>query len=174
MIKSITTGLVLSLVVLCGYAQNDSVQVSTVKPEYDFIYRELFNFSPNSIFGALRLDEASPGISNYKPTTPLVIDFSQFKSFSTLSLTNSLPVFSPFIDSFSLTNQAHYKLNDKLILGGNSFSANSIFNPLPLNPNIKDMSIRGASMFLQYKVSDKVKIGGSFSISNQNNPLFPY
>ncbi len=173
-LKSIISCCLLLLTVIFAKAQNDSINLSIVQPEYDFLYKELFNFAPNSIFGELKFDQP---VNKYATQSgfnqPLVIDFNSFQSFKTISLSNSFPVFNPFINSFSVTNQAHYKLSDKLMFGGNSFSANDIFNPTPLNPSVKDMSIRGASMFLQYKISDKVKVGGSISISNRNSPFTP-
>jgi hypothetical protein len=154
------------------FAQTDSVKVSTVNPEYDYVYRELFNFLPNSTFGELSIEQ--PNLSsfdlNWQPD--LVVDFSSFSSNRSFTISNHhFTYFNPFVHSLAVTNQAHYQLNDKFMLGGNSFVGNSIFNPLPANSSLQDMSIRGASMFLQYKVSDKFKIGGSFSISNQNHPF---
>ena len=172
MLKSIISGCCLFLVVVPSFAQRDSVELSVAHPEYDYIYQEMFNFSENSLFGELNFSPEYSPVLNLKLQQPLVIDFNIYDSFNTITLKNSLPVFSPFINSLAITNQAHYKLSDKLTIGGNSFSANSIYNPLPLNPSIKDMSIRGASMFLEYKISDKFRVGGSFSISNQSTPFF--
>lgn len=173
-LKSIISCCLFVFVVSFANAQSDSIKLSTVQPEYDFMYKELFNFAPNSIFGELSFESPMNKYANqFSLKQPLVIDFNSFQSFKTVSISNSFPVFSPFINSFAITNQAHYKLSNKLTLGGNSFSANDIFNPVPLNSSIKDMSIRGASMFLQYKINDKFKVGGSFSISNQRGPFIP-
>jgi hypothetical protein len=154
------------------FAQTDSVKVSSVNPEFDFIYRELFNFLPSSTFGELSIDQPDLASFDFNWQPDLVIDFSSFSTNNSFTVSNhQLTYFNPFVHSLAITNQAHYQLNDKFMLGGNSFVGNSIFNPLPANPSLQDMSIRGASMFLQYKVSDKFKIGGSFSISNQNHPF---
>jgi len=173
MSKSIIGGLLLCLIGLAGRAQSDSLKVSTVKPEFDFLYSELYNFSSNSIFGELQFNQLSPGLSNFKPTMPLMIDFKLYNSLKGNSLSQYFPAFSPFLNEGFITNQAHYQLNDRLTLGGNSFSANSIYNPLPLNPGMKDMNIRGASIYLEYKVSDKFSIGGGVSVSNQKDPFLP-
>jgi len=157
---------------LTVFAQTDSAKVSTVNPEFDFIYRELFNFLPNSTFGELAIEEPSLSTFDFNWQPNPVVDFSSFTSHPSFSIANHhFTYFNPFVSSLSITNQAHYQLSDKFMFGGNSFAGNSIFNPLPANSSFKDMNIRGASMFLEYKVSDKFKIGGSFSISNQNHPF---
>ena len=174
MLKSIVSCCLLVFIASWANAQNDSIRQPTVQPEFDFLYQELFNFTPNSLFGELNFDQPVNKFANpFSFHQPLLIHFNSFQSLKTIQISNSLPVFNPFIHSFSITNQAHYKLSDKFTLGGNSFSANDIFNPVPLNPSVKDMSIHGASMFLQYKISDKFKVGGSFSISNQRRPFVP-
>ncbi|WP_321286376.1 hypothetical protein [uncultured Sunxiuqinia sp.] len=155
------------------FAQSDSTKLSPVNLEYEFIYMELFNFSPNSTFGELQFNQ-TPAISkemNWQPS--LFGNLNTYASFKSISLSNHIPSHNPFLNALSVTSYADYKLSDKLIFGGNSFAGNSIFNPLPANPSVQDMSIRGASMFLQYKISDKFKVSGSFSISNQEHPLIP-
>lgn len=76
--------------------------------------------------------------------------------------------------SFGLNifNKSAFEINDKFTLGGNNFGANSIFDKPKLNQSINDMSIKGASMFLQYKVSDKFKVETRVSISNKQHPGF--
>ncbi|MBN1822420.1 MAG: hypothetical protein JW833_16990 [Prolixibacteraceae bacterium] len=73
----------------------------------------------------------------------------------------------PFTSSAAIFNQAAYKLSDKFTFGGNNFGAKSIFSsPFP-NQGLNNFDVRGASMFLEYKVSKKVKIQTSVSITNQ-------
>ncbi len=84
-------------------------------------------------------------------------DFKLFDSYS-VAVGYPLVLYSPFVSSFRVLTQGHYKLSDRLTLGGNSFAGRSLFDPVKLNPSVNEMNIRGASMFLQYKVSDKVKI----------------
>lgn len=171
--KSIIFSIIFFLSGFTVFAQADSAKTSTVNPEFDYVYRELFNFLPNSTFGELSIEQPDLASFDFNWQPDLVSDFNSFSSNNRFTISNHhLTYFNPFVHSLGITNQAHYQLNDKLMLGGNSFVANSIFNPLPANPSLQDMGIRGASMFLQYKVSDKFKIGGSFSISNQNHPFF--
>ncbi|NQU88017.1 MAG: hypothetical protein HQ541_19895 [Mariniphaga sp.] len=73
----------------------------------------------------------------------------------------------PLIHSSAIFSQAAYKLSDKFTIGGNSFGANSIYSsPLP-NKGLNNFDVRGASMFLQYKVSNKVKIQTRISVTNR-------
>ncbi len=172
MLKSIISGCLFILSSFL-YAQEDTISVTPSNPEYDFLYRELFNFHSSSLFGSLNFEQTPKLYKQLNFDQPLVVDYNYSELNYPLQLSNSLPVFNPFISSLTITNQAHYKLNNRLTFGGNSFSASSIFDPVPLNPSIQEMGIRGASMFLQYKISDKVKIGGSISISNKQSPYFP-
>lgn len=148
-----------------GWAQSDTIEDLSVQPMADFLYRELFNFSPNSTFGALSI---AP------PALPQPLSFGLLSSFQTpdkrVDMFDS-PVFNPFMKSWSLNSFAEYQLTDKLILGGNSFSGQSIFSPatFPGSSN-HSMDFRGASMFLEYKVSKNVRISGGFHVTNQNQP----
>lgn len=66
--------------------------------------------------------------------------------------------------------QSALQLSNKILVGGNSFGARSIFEQPKLNPNMNDFSVKGASMFMQYKVSDKLKVQTRISISNGPTP----
>lgn len=158
--------------VLVVAGQPDSVKVSKVNPEYEFIYRELFNFSPNSTFGNIELATVPHFLPNYRFHPDIMFDVHSFLGMKSISLSNQSPYMNPFLNSFMITSQADYRLNDRFTLGGNSFAGNSIFSPLPAS-SLQDMSIRGASMYLQYKISEKFKIGGGFSISSQDSPFIP-
>lgn len=171
--KSIVFTLCLLFSGFIAFSQSDSAKVGAINPEYDFLYRELFNFSPNSTFGEINIEPVPQINQNFNLKPGFIIDFNSFSGMKSITLSNLFPIFNPFVNSFSITNQARYKLSDKFTLGGNSYAGNSIFNPMPANSSIQDMSIRGASMFLQYKVSKNVKLSGSFSISNQDHPFIP-
>lgn len=159
---------------LASFAQTDSVKVSVAKPEFDFMYQELFNFSPSSTFGALKFEKEPPLLSKqFGFSKDFFINYNPFSLSKTLTFSNQFPVFSPFINSLSITSEGDYRLNDKFTLGGNSFTGNSIFNPLPLNPSMQDMNIHGATMFLQYKISNKFKVSGGVTISNHDGPFIP-
>ena len=64
-------------------------------------------------------------------------------------------------------NQSSYQVNNRISIGGNSFGARSAFETPKLNSTIQDMSIKGASMFIQYKVNDRFKVQTRVSISNR-------
>ncbi|VAW18440.1 hypothetical protein MNBD_BACTEROID01-922 [hydrothermal vent metagenome] len=77
---------------------------------------------------------------------------------------------NPFIRSGIIFNQAKYKISENFTLGGNSFGANSIFSaPLPNRGNT-NFDYRGASMFMQYKISKNVKIETRVSVTNSPHP----
>jgi len=80
---------------------------------------------------------------------------------------------SPFYTNGVIFNQAAYRLNDRFILGGNSFGAMSVFNQPQINSTMQNMNTRGASMFMQYKVSKNFKIETRVNISNQQSPWQP-
>lgn len=66
-------------------------------------------------------------------------------------------------------NQSILRINDRFLFGGNSFGAQSVFDQPKLNPGIQDLGIRGASMFMQYKVNDNFKVQTRISISNRGS-----
>ncbi len=99
-------------------------------------------------------------------------DFSSPGELHTFSFYSPGFTFSPFLRNGAVFSGATYKLNDKAKIGGYSFGANSIFSaPLP-NQNMNNFDTRGATMFFQYKVSDKFKIETSVSVSQGNGPGF--
>lgn len=66
-------------------------------------------------------------------------------------------------------NQSSYRLNDRIVVGGNSFGAQSVFDLPQLNSTIQDMSIKGASMFIEYKVNDRFKVQTRIGISSRGS-----
>jgi len=96
--------------------------------------------------------------------------YSGFHPAGSFNLGSPLMVSSLF-HSGTLFNQATYSLNDKLKLGGNSFGVNSIHSaPLP-HPSSNQWEMRGASMFMQYKVNKNFKIETRISVTG--NPYHP-
>lgn len=79
-----------------------------------------------------------------------------------------MPVLSPYapwLHSSAILNQAAYSISDKLVLGGNSFGLNSIHSaPLPVFDQ-QQWDIRGASMFMQYKVNRNFTIETRVSVT---------
>lgn len=80
---------------------------------------------------------------------------------------------SPYFSTDAVFNQSAYRLSDRFSIGGSSFGAHSVFEQPRLNSGIQDMSIKGASMFMQYKVSKKFKIETRVSVSNRQSPWEP-
>ena len=80
---------------------------------------------------------------------------------------------SPFYSNGVVFNKASYRLNDRLSIGGNSFGAHSIFDQPTMNSSMQNMSTKGASMFMQYKVSKSFKVETRVSISNNHSPWEP-
>ena len=79
----------------------------------------------------------------------------------------------PFYTTGTIFNQAAYRLNDRFTIGGNSFGAQSIFDQPLINSSMQNMSIKGASMFMQYKVTKNFKVEARVSISNHQTPWEP-
>ena len=114
---------------------------------------------------------------------PLLPDYSKnlnLKKYLNQSKTTSFfhyttgASFNPVFPFGHVFNQGSYQLNDRLLIGGNSFGAQSVFDQPKLNSTIQEMSIKGASMFMQYKVNDHFKVETRISISNrQSSPWEP-
>ena len=78
-------------------------------------------------------------------------------------------LFNPVFPFGKVYNQSTYRLNERFLIGGNSFGAQSVFDRPKMNTTIQDMSIKGASMFMQYKVNDHFKVQTRISISNRHS-----
>ena len=63
--------------------------------------------------------------------------------------------------------------SDKFSFGGNSFGAQSVFDKPRMNSSINDMCTKGASMFMQYKVSKNIKVETRVSVSSHQSPWEP-
>lgn len=167
--------LVLVTILIClltASGQSDSVNDTVGHPEYDFLYQELFNFDPASTFGTLvpDLNFTQLGLTRWTNPFGYNLNLSQGITRITTPSYGYLVPGDPFLNSFSVLGEATCRLNDKFTLSGNSFSVRSIFDPSPLNQNLNTKGIKGASMFLQYKVSKNFHIGGGVSISNTPDP----
>lgn len=167
-----------SCVVLFAFSQEeirlDSVQ-SAFQKEKLLFPSELTNLAGNSFDSGFKLSMSDYSIF-HQPLLPDFsknLDFSKYVRFSFRSgeINNlSLLGISPFIASGVVFNQSVYRLSDRIAIGGNSFGARSVLDQPQLNPGIQDMSLKGASMFLQYKVSKNFKVEGRVSVSNHSNP----
>ncbi len=79
---------------------------------------------------------------------------------------------SPFYSEGAVFSQEKYQLSDKFVIGGFSYGANSLFSaPLP-GKGINDFDTRGATMFMQYKVSKNFKIETRVSVQQGPGPGF--
>jgi len=98
------------------------------------------------------------------------LDFSKSRteSFSTNGL-----IISPFYNNATIFNQETYRLSDKFSFGGNSFGAQSVFDIPKINSSINEMSTKGASMFMQYKISKNLKVETRVSVTTHKSPLEP-
>lgn len=129
-------------------------------------FPEEITFSDISIFNQPLLPDHNKNLDFSKYLNPKQISFSTnyYAGFSNHSIFSFGHVF----------NQSAYQLNDRLMFGGNSFGARTIFEAPKLNSSIHDMSIKGATMFMEYKVTDKFKVQTRVSISNGNNSPWAY
>lgn len=85
------------------------------------------------------------------------------------------PVFSsmPFVRNSAVFSEANYRLNDKFMIGGYSFGANSVFSaPYPNNGLNNNFDSRGSTFFIQYKVSKNFKIETRVSVTQGQGPGF--
>lgn len=139
----------------------DSLQISAV--EADMLYRDLFIFSEQSSFGPLL-----PHLLELKPQfgwkSPLMVQPADYYGTVGSASFTSIHPFHPFLSNFSVNSAATYRLSDRLLLSGSSISANSIFNPVQSN-HPSQMNFQGVNLYLEYKVSDKFRIGGGVSVN---------
>lgn len=95
-------------------------------------------------------------------------DYSYF-DFSDRPFFRDLNLFSaglPYYHSGTIFHQGSIRLNEKVVVGGNSFGLRSVLNaPLP-HPGASQWDIRGASMFMQYKVNRNFRIETRISVTN--------
>ena len=134
------------------------------------------------------LNEEIPEMMNLKAKLEVpAFDFSKYLNsrwrvdYTTFNVQNYLPgnipnmqqgsFFSPFVGSGTIFNQAVYQLSGKLLLGGNSFGVNPVSGSPFNRSGTRPYDMRGASLFLEYKVSKNFRIGGSISVTN--NPYQP-
>lgn len=109
------------------------------------------------------------------PSSNKNLDFLKFLNPSkeiSASYSFSGTLFNPVFPFGQVFNHSAYRLNDRFLLGGNSFGAQSVFDHPKLNSTIQDMSIKGASMYMQYKVNDHFNVETRISISNGRSTLW--
>lgn len=130
-----------------------------------------------SSFSERTLNLLEPSLFNQ----PLLPDFSKNLDFKKYFNQSNISAgtynyrfgLSPFYANGVVFNQAEYKMNNRFSFGGNSFGAQTIFDMPQMNPAIQNMSTKGASMFMQYKVSKNFKIETRVSVTNHQSPWGP-
>jgi len=170
-----------SCTMLMAYAQEEIVldSISNI-PKVDVskqlilekppIFDDSFLPEKLNLFDHFQFDQ--PLLPTYSKNLDFLKPLGKSTWFSVNSLSNNF-IFSPYFTNGKIHNQAAYRLNDRFLVGGNSFGARSVFDPPRINSSIQDMNMKGASMFLQYKVSKSVKVEGRVSISNNPNRFEP-
>ena len=104
------------------------------------------------------------------------LDFKKYLNYSkssTESFSTAGYIISPFYTNGTIFNQSTYRLSDRVSFGGNSFGTQSVFDAPRMNSSINDMSTKGASMFMQYKVSKNFKVETRVSVTNHKSPWEP-
>lgn len=169
--------LISSCAVIFAYSQEEIILDSIPKIQTEVDARQLNMEKPLFLENSFPMDE----IILFDKATfnqPLLPDYTRnlnFKKYSGISglAAESFSLtglgFFPFFQSGSIYNQATYKLNDRFTFGGNSFGVRSVFDQPKMNSSIRDMSTKGASMFMQYKISNSIKVETRISISNQQS-----
>ena len=166
-----------SCVMLFVFAQEEIVldSISKIKTEADI---NILNLIKPSTFDDHFAPEGLNLFESFRLNQPILPAFNKNLNFSghlptsqvfSESYLNTGFGFPPFFPTGKIFNQATYRLNDRFSLGGNSFGAQSVFEMPRINSSIQNMNWKGASMFLQYKVSKSVKVEGRVSISNRPN-----
>lgn len=75
--------------------------------------------------------------------------------------------YSPFYHNRTILSEQAFRVSDKLIIGGYSYGANSVYSaPLP-NQNSSYFDSYGSTMFMQYKVSKNFKIETRVSVNQR-------
>jgi hypothetical protein len=169
---------ILNIVFTC-YSQeksSDSIRMDNLeRKEKKLFYDQLFVFSDNSLYGNLIRYDADFFNQPLFSESNWKIDFNAMENPFVPGASNRYSIvygYQPLFGYYSIMNQARYQINDRFSIGGNSFAGSSLFDPMPLNRPFNEMDIKGASMFLEYKVSKKFKIGARIDVTNQRT-LFP-
>ncbi len=102
------------------------------------------------------------------------LDFNAINgnTFTAISTGDGIPFYTPFYHNGMVLSEAAYQLGNRFVLGGFSYGANSVFSaPFP-NQGFGNFDSYGSTLFMQYKVSKKVKIQTRFNVSQGHYPEF--
>jgi len=156
-----------------AYSQEEIILDSITKIQKEVAVRELNLEKPlllENSFSSGEINSLDKYLFNQSllPDYSKNLDFKKNLNFSKSTIesfsTNGFIV-SPFFINGVVFNQAIYRLSNKFSFGGNSFGAQSVFDIPKINSSINDMSTKGASMFMQYKVSKNIKVETRVSVS---------
>ena len=173
--------LISSCAALFAYAQEEIVLDSITKTQNEVAVKELNTERPLLIENSFSIGEINlldksifnqPLLPDYNKN----LDFKKYLNYpksSTESFSTFGYIVSPFYTNGMVFNQATYRLNNRFSFGGNSFGAQSVFDKPRMNSSINDMSTKGASMFMQYKVSKNIKVETRVSVSSHQSPWEP-
>lgn len=157
---------------LSALAQEDSIRYQLNMPELNTQYGDHLYTTPAAPYGAL-IEPTGPMQNfqrNWNAMLAQPLNGLSFTSMQLGRMPGSLTM-HPFISNVSINSMAVYSLNDKLQVGGNSFSASSIFDPIHSQFDPSKMNMQGFNLFLEYKVSDKFSIGGSIQVNQHKSPF---
>jgi len=148
----------------------NELEVRQLSMEKPLVFDDSFSIDGISLFDHSMFNQ--PLLPDYTKS----LDMKKYLSSSRLT-TESYSItgfgLSPFFINGNVYNQASYKLNNRFSFGGNSFGVQSIFDKPRMNSSIQEMSIKGASMFMQYKVSKNFKVETRVSVTNHQSPWEP-
>jgi len=156
-----------------AYSQEEIILDSITKIQKEVAVRELNLEKPlllENSFSSGEINSLDKYLFNQSllPDYNKNLDFKKNLNFSKSTIesfsTNGFIV-SPFFINGVVFNQAIYRLSNKFSFGGNSFGAQSVFDIPKINSSINDMSTKGASMFMQYKISKNIKVETRVSVS---------
>jgi len=173
--------LISSCAAVFTYSQEEILLDSIPKIQRDVAVKELYLEKPLLFENEFSIGEINL-VDKSMFNQPLLPDYSKnldlkkylnLTKFSTESFSTMGYIASPFYTNGMVFNQAIYRLSDKFSFGGNSFGAQSVFDKPRMNPTINDMSTKGASMFMQYKVSKNFKVETRVSVSSHQSPWEP-
>lgn len=173
--------LISSCATVSAYSQEEIILDSISKIQREISVKELslvkpLQFENSFSMGEINLIDKSLFNQPLLPDYNKNLNFKKYLNFSqssTESFSTVGYIASPFYLNGIVFNQATYRLSDKFSVGGNSFGAQSIFDRPEINPSVQSMSTKGASMFMQYKVSKNFKVETRVSVTTHKSPWEP-
>lgn len=173
--------LISSCAVVFAYAQEEIILDRIPKVPGEAEAKELIMEKPSLFENSFSMGEINR-LDKSMFNQPLLPDYSKnldfrryqdFSKLSTESFSTARFAVTPFYTNGIVFNQAIYRLSNNFSFGGNSFGAQSAFDKTGINSSIRDMSTKGASVFMQYKVSKNFKVETRVSISSHKSPWEP-